>query len=175
MVVMGDCKNKEALVEQLMQTYALELKHIAFLYVNDLTESEDIVQEVFLSCYKRLDDFRQEASYKTWIIRMTINKCKDYKKRWNVRNLFYFAWVTPRESMPSAESLHLEEVGVEKIVSAIAKLPSKYKDVIILYYYEEMKMQEISDVLEVPASTVKSRVKRAKELLGERLGGDVDE
>jgi RNA polymerase sigma-70 factor (ECF subfamily) len=80
---------KDVLLHQLMLEYGSELKRIAYLYVNDQVECEDIIQEVFITCYQNLAKFRHEASYKTWLIRITINKCKDYRKRWNIKNLIY--------------------------------------------------------------------------------------
>lgn len=69
----------EILLTQLMREYATDLKRIAFLYVNDHSECEDIIQEVYISCFQNLANFRNESNYKTWLTRITINKCKDYR------------------------------------------------------------------------------------------------
>ena len=74
----------EEILQRLMVKYGSELKRIAYLYVNDQVECEDIIQEVFITCYQNLAKFRHKASYKTWLIRITINKCRDHRKDFRV-------------------------------------------------------------------------------------------
>ncbi|HEY4552070.1 MAG TPA: sigma-70 family RNA polymerase sigma factor, partial [Bacillaceae bacterium] len=81
--------SKDLLLRNLMNCYGDDLKRLAYLYVRDYGQCEDIIQEVFISCYKHLDSFRKESSYKTWLIRITINKCRDYQRRWSFRNMIY--------------------------------------------------------------------------------------
>jgi RNA polymerase sigma factor (sigma-70 family) len=94
--------NKDVLLHQLMLKYGSELKRIAYLYVNDHVECEDIIQEVFITCYQSLATFRHEASYKTWLIRITINKCKDHRKRWSIKNLIYKPEIKPLNTSQSS-------------------------------------------------------------------------
>nr|WP_255723510.1 sigma-70 family RNA polymerase sigma factor [Sporosarcina sp. ACRSL] len=152
-----------------MEDYATDLKRIAFLYVNDLFECEDIIQEVFISCYQNLSSFRHESSYKTWLIRITINKCKDYKKRWSVRNLFYKPIISPDFTEPSSEEQFINEQSSRSMIEQIAKLPTKYKEVLILYYYQQLTMTEISEILNVNMNTIKSRLLRGKKILQNKL------
>lgn len=161
--------DEHEVLESLMQQYGSELKRIAFLYVHDQAECEDIIQEVFISAYKNLSGFRHEASYKTWLTRMTINKCKDHHRLWSIRNLIYKPAV---KLMNRGESVEAELIGEEtarEVAAHIAALPGKYKEVLILYYYQELKMQEISEVLEINVNTVKSRLLRGKQALQEKL------
>ncbi len=161
--------DEHEVLEDLMQQYGSELKRIAFLYVQDQTECEDIIQEVFISAFKNLSGFRHEASYKTWLIRMTINKCKDYHRLWSIRNLIYKPAVKLLKKESSAEEELLGEEDAKEVVAKIAALPAKYKEVLILYYYQDMTMQEISDVLEIKLNTVKSRLLRGKQALQAKL------
>jgi len=161
--------NKDVLLDQLMQKYGSELKRIAFLYVNDRVECEDIIQEVFLTCYQNLSKFRHEASYKTWLIRITINKCKDHRKRWSIKNLMYKPEIYPLHTSLSSENMYIQQQHSNEIIEQIASLSRKYKEVLILYYYQEMNMREISDVLNISINTVKSRLLRGKEALQSKL------
>ncbi|TWT13175.1 RNA polymerase sigma factor [Planomicrobium sp. CPCC 101079] len=158
------------LLSKLMNEHGPELKRIAFLYINDITESEDIVQEVFISCYQHLASFRNEADYKTWLIRITINKCKDHRRLWGIRNLVYRPIHQLVKKNESAEATHLDQQFSSELIEQISKLSSKYKEVLILYYYLELTMQEISEVLEISINTVKSRLLRGKKSLKTRLG-----
>lgn len=165
--------DEHAVLEDLMQQYGSELKRIAFLYVQDQAECEDIIQEVFISAFKNLSGFRHEASYKTWLIRMTINKCKDYHRLWSIRNLIYKPAVKLLKGSSSAEEELIGEEDAKEVAAQIAALPGKYKEVLILYYYQEMTMQEIADVLEIKLNTVKSRLLRGKQALQAKLEGGV--
>jgi len=168
--------NKDVLLYQLMRKYGSELKRIAYLYVNDKVECEDIIQEVFISCYQNLDQFRNEASYKTWLIRITINKCKDYRKRWSIKNLIFKPGINPLNTSQSTEEEYIQQQNSDEIVEQIASLSGKYKEVLILYYYQEMNMKEISDVLNISVNTVKSRLLRGKDALKRKIerGGKLE-
>ena len=163
--------NRDILLSQLIQDYAADLKRIAYLYVNDMAECEDIIQEVFIACYQNLSNYRHEASYKTWLIRITINKCKDHRKRWSVKSLLYKSEVFPAETSDSAEEQYIQGLDSKEIIKHISKLSAKYKEVLILYYYQEMTMSEISEVLGIKLNTVKSRLLRGKEMLQLKLEG----
>ncbi|MEG0472017.1 MAG: sigma-70 family RNA polymerase sigma factor [Solibacillus sp.] len=159
----------DLILNQLMEDYATDLKRIAFLYVNDLFECEDIIQEVFISCYQKLPSFRHDSSYKTWLIRITINKCKDYKKRWSVKKLFYKPIISPNFTALSSEEQFINEQTSRNMIEQIAKLPTKYKEVLILYYYQQLTMTEISEILHVNINTIKSRLLRGKKMLQAKL------
>ncbi|GLC88039.1 sigma-70 family RNA polymerase sigma factor [Lysinibacillus piscis] len=159
----------DVLLNQLMVDYATDLKRIAFLYINDLSECEDIIQEVYISCYQKLSSFRHECSYKTWLIRITINKCKDYKKRWSIKKLIYTPIISSIFTAPSAEEQFIDKQTSQIMIEQIAKLPTKYKDVLILYYYQQLTMAEISEILDVNMNTIKSRLLRGKKILQNKL------
>ncbi|MDX1770187.1 MAG: sigma-70 family RNA polymerase sigma factor [Planococcaceae bacterium] len=159
-------EKNENLLTQLMREHGDELKRIAFLYVNDLSECEDIIQEVFITCYHQLSNFRGESSYKTWLIRITINKCKDYKKKWSVRNIIYRKEVSSNKPNSFENERNYES---EEIIKYISLLSNKYKEVVILYYYQEMSMKEISETLNISINTIKSRLLRAKKSLQSKL------
>ena len=159
----------DVLLNQLMQDYGNELKRIAYLYVNDRAECEDIIQEVFIACYQSLSTFRQDSSYKTWLIRITINKCKDHKRRWSIKNLIYKPAIYPIETNQSPEVNLMQRENTSEIVEQLASLSRKYKEVLILYYYQDMTMKEISEVLNISINTVKSRLLRGKKMLQSKL------
>ncbi|MGN7477018.1 sigma-70 family RNA polymerase sigma factor [Solibacillus silvestris] len=161
--------SSDVILNQLMDDYAADFKRIAFLYVNDLSECEDIIQEVFITCYQKLSSFRHECSYKTWLIRITINKCKDYKKRWSIKKLIYKPIISSVLTVPSAEEQVINAQASRSMIEQIAKLPTKYKEVLILYYYEELTMAEISEILSININTIKSRLLRGKKILQSKL------
>ncbi|EMR06460.1 RNA polymerase sigma factor CnrH [Bhargavaea cecembensis DSE10] len=157
------------LFDSLVRQHADELKRIAYIYVHDRAECEDIVQEVFISCYKNLGNFRQESEYKTWLIRITINKCKDHHRKWSFRNLVYKPVIGLFKTGPSAEEKLMGRHHSQEMIGRISALPAKYKEILILYYYQDMDVSEIAEVLELNVSTVKTRLQRGRESLKRSL------
>jgi RNA polymerase sigma-70 factor (ECF subfamily) len=163
---LGSCSN-EVLLEKLMDLYGDDLKRIAFLYVNDYFQCEDIVQEVFISAFNSFSSFRNEANYKTWLIRITINKCKDHQKRWSIRNMIYkpFTQLFMEDKSASVEEEFFQNVLSNDLLQALSKLSPKYKDILVLYYFQDMNIVEIAAILETKINTVKSRLARGREQL----------
>jgi RNA polymerase sigma factor (sigma-70 family) len=164
--------NKEELIIWLMEEYGQSLVRVAYTYVKQEQLAEDIVQEVFVKCYKNLHLFRQESSYKTWLYKITINQCKDVIKSWSFKNLILHNFVG-FQSKPSNEITPEEKILLyeeAKYVSEIVvSLPIKLREVIIFYYYEEIKIEQISDLLGINQNTVKSRLLRGKQQLRKRM------
>jgi RNA polymerase sigma-70 factor, ECF subfamily len=158
--------NEEKLVF-LMEKYGASLNKIAFTYLKDWGKAEDVVQDVFISCYKNLDNFREEAAYKTWLYRITVNKCIDQTRK---KRLFdYFSTNELRDlfikSHQSAESEVFIHSDNQELADAVMNLPIKYREVVVLYYYECLSIKEIAHITDLNAQTVKTRLKRAKEQL----------
>lgn len=157
-----------ALVEILMEAYGSDLKRLAYSYVKDWGKAEDIAQDVFFTCYKKIKTFKGRSALKTWLYRITVNRCKDVMKSWSFRNIHIG---TPK-SMDSMESgsLSPENEAVQQgenqqLADRVLALPLKYKEVIILHYYSELKTDEIADLLTQNAKTIRTRLHRARALL----------
>lgn len=168
-------EQRDLSLEDLMSLYGNDLKRMAYLFVNDHAQCEDIVQEVFLSCYRNMASFRHESNYKTWLIRITINKCKDYKKKWSFRNLVYKPLLEPlvKQNGTSTEEGYLQKERSNEMVNVLSGLSPKYKEVLILYYYQDMNVEEIVAVLGANPNTIRSRLSRGRALLkNEWKGGE---
>jgi RNA polymerase sigma factor (sigma-70 family) len=166
--------NKEDRLVWLMDKYGDDIARLAFSYTKQKQLSEDIAQEVFIKCYEKLDQFRNESTYKTWLYRIAINLCKDKLRSWPFRNIVVTEFFGKTKS--AGDSPELELVGKENkrvISEAILTLPVKYREVIIFYYYEEMSYKHIADLLHIRLQTVKSRLHRARILLKKELEGSV--
>jgi RNA polymerase sigma-70 factor, ECF subfamily len=160
-------QSKEEKLAFLMEQYGASLNKIAYTYLKDWGKAEDVVQEVFISCYKSLDNFREEASYKTWLYRITVNKCIDQTRK---KRLFDYFSVNELRNLiiktnQSAESEVFLQTDKHELANAVMKLPIKYREVVVLYYYECLSIKEVSHITELNAHTVKTRLKRAKEQL----------
>ncbi|WP_342574346.1 sigma-70 family RNA polymerase sigma factor [Solibacillus sp. FSL K6-1781] len=159
----------EQAFQESMQIHSDYLLRIAYLYVKDWQVAEDIVQDAFLSYYVKFEQFEERASLKTYLIRIVINKCKDYLKSWAYRkqqltNRFFQTKTDPQKALQQAERLDIAE--------AILKLPISLREVIIHYYYDELSVLEVAALLGISDNTVKTRMRRARQLLKESLAED---
>ncbi|WP_223589008.1 sigma-70 family RNA polymerase sigma factor [Neobacillus bataviensis] len=163
--------SKEEQLQQLMEEYGDMVMRLAYTYLKQREVAEDISQEVFISCYKNLETFQNNSTYKTWLYRITVNKCKDYFRSWSYKNIRYqdlFRSVF-KSGDKSVESNVVDKENQEMIFEQVLSLPIKFREVIILHYYEELSINEISILLEINSNTVKTRLHRGRHLLGSFL------
>lgn len=155
-----DFDSRQYHISRLIKKYEAELMRLSFLYLHDYHLAQDAVQDTFMKAYINYSGFRGDASERTWLTRIAINTCKNYAKRfWSRKVDFKDVW----SELPSDDNT---DDGIEEtVMEAVMKLQPKYREVILLYYYQEMKVKEISAVLEIPISTVTNRLARARERL----------
>ncbi|TKI60052.1 sigma-70 family RNA polymerase sigma factor [Lysinibacillus mangiferihumi] len=142
------------------------LLKLSYLYVKDWNTAEDIVQEVFIKYWVKSEQFQAQASLRTYLTRMAINRCKDYLKSWRYRTQTLTNIFT--DIIRNKNQLILQD---EKLIvaEAILSLPIKFREVIILYYYNELTIQKISNILNTSESTINYRLKKARERLKDLL------
>lgn len=162
-----DREEKDLILEKIMIAYGNELVRLAFSYVKDAEIAKDMVQNTFIKCYKNLESFRFDAQIKTWLYRITINECKDYLKSWNYKMVQVKSFIneTAKSILPSTEKTVINKYNNEEIKDTIFSLPKVYREVVYLYYYDSLNTEEIAKVLDIPANTVKTRLRRAKQRL----------
>ncbi|MBM7606602.1 RNA polymerase sigma-70 factor (ECF subfamily) [Metabacillus crassostreae] len=166
-----DKHERDKLLEQIMIDHGSELVRLAYTYVKDKETAKDMVQNAFVKCYENLDGFRHDAQLKTWLYRITINQCKDYLKSWHYKKVktLYSIQETAKSFFPSTEKTVVDDYEKQEIYEHISSLPDKYREVIYLYYYKSLKIEEISDITNIQINTVKTRLKRAKKKLKLKL------
>lgn len=157
----------EKVISELMSEYGDSILRMCYVYLKDYHLAEDVVQETFLQVYKNYDGFRQQSSVKTWITRIAVNLCKNQMRtRW---------FAVKREEEFPILSYAEDYDGVidrEQLITAIGNLKPKYREVILLFYYQEFSIKEIAELLGKKESTVKVRLKRAREQLKAELKED---
>lgn len=166
-----DTEDKDVMIDEMMNRYGQEVLQLVFSYVNNRSIAEDLTQDIFVKCYKGLHTYRGKSKLRTWLWRIAINHCKDFLKSWYNKNVV----ITEDEPLNNTTKKEMVEQTViqreadDQLISTIMLLPIKYREVIYLYYYEELPIKEIAVLTEVGDNTVKTRLRRAKELLKERL------
>lgn len=151
-------------VNQAIELYADMIRRICFLHLKNHADTEDVLQEVFLKYVLHSVAFKSREHEKAWLIRVTLNLCKDLKK-----SLFRHNTIPLDVLSEEAASVMPEQL---EVLEAVLSLPSKYKNVIYLHYFEGYTAREISMMLHKKENTVYSLLSRGRKLLKQKLRGD---
>ncbi len=142
--------------ELLVKRWNKKLLAFVFRYVNDFESSKDIVQDSWTAIYKGVSSLKEPSKFKTWAFRITYNKIMDYLN----------SLKRQREVLEHANDENEEEpeefFNLQKLLET---LPSVQKTILTLFYLEEQSVKQISDILQMPQGTVKSRIFYAREKL----------
>lgn len=152
-------------VNRAVEQYADTVRRICLVHLKNYADTEDIFQTVFVKYLLHTAPFASPEHKRAWIIRVTINACKDL-----LRSVF------------RRRTLSLEEVAEQPapadehraVLQAVQALPAAYRDVVYLHYYEGYTAPEIAGILGKNVNTVYTRLTRARGLLRRTLGGDDD-
>ena len=136
---------------------------LALSRVKSKEEAEDIFQEVFIKVYEKMPEFVSKEHEKYWIIRVTINLSK---------NFLTTAW--HRKVTSLEQEIVFEELEEKDVYFEVLRLPLKYRTILQLFYYENLKIEEIAEALKISQNTVKTRLRRAREKLKINLEGGFD-
>ena len=161
---------KDACLTKAMTQYGDYLVRVCYTYVQNWAVAEDLVQDTFVKYYEKMDQFREEASVKTYLYRIAINHCHNYLSSWRYKQIQvidYWNKLMGNEVNPVAQLLTNESDTM--LVAAIEKLPTKYKDVLLLFHFAELSLNEVAETLKMKENTVKTRLRRARQLIGMTL------
>ena len=152
---------------QIVSEYQTQLRRLCCVLLKDVHLAEDAVQETFLKAYRSMSQFRNESCERTWLTRIAVNTCRDMlKSRW-FRHIDRSVKI---EDLPEPEtSADPEDTG---LYETVLRLPAKQREVVLLYFYQNMTMQEVSDILQISVSNVSRRLESARKALRKQLEED---
>ncbi len=163
---------------EIVEIYKDKVFQLCFRMLGNRHEAEDIAQEAFLRAYVNIQSFNIDLKFSTWLYRIATNLCIDRirKKKPDyfldaevagTDGLTMYSQIAADTRLPEedVESLELQET----IQNEISKLPEKYRSVIVLKYIEELSLNEISEIMDLPLGTVKTRIHRGREALRKQL------
>lgn len=153
--------------EALLDLYGDRVLKICYLILKDLPAAEDAVQEIFIQIYKSIKKFKGNSSLYTWIYKIAVNKCRDLLKDKGEYYLNDEDINLLSESNVEYEAI--ESMSRKWIRDAVFTLKPAYREVITLFYFEELSIKEICDVLNEGEGTVKSKLHRARNILKKLL------
>ncbi len=153
---------REMRLEQWIRAYGTAVLRTCFVSLGDVRDAEDAMQETFLKAWRAMDKYEQRngASEKTWLMHIALNVCRDMRRsRW-------FRHIDMRRAL---DELPQGVTGVlpedQTLLLDIMQLPDKYKQPILLYYYQDMTLEETAQALGLSKSTVHNHLRKAEQLL----------
>lgn len=158
-------ESEEARFTALVRAHQGQLLRMCCVWLRDPQLAEDAVQETFLKAWEALPRFRGTCSDRTWLTRIAVNTCRDIRRSGWRRHVD--RRVTPEE-LPLAAEIPESEDG--RLFRAVWALPDCLREVVLLYYYQDMNLTEVASALSVSASTVSRRLRAAAEELRRRMG-----
>lgn len=162
-VIFEEQSDSRASLARLMEQYGSSLLRMAALYLRDADLAQDAVQETFIKAYRHMKDFRGDCSEKTWLTGICMRTCQDFLKT---------AWFRHQSRI---DPDLLPETPVEfvfpdnTVLTEVMRLPAKYREVVLLRYYQGLKVKETAHALHLSDDKVKARLKKANRILRDRL------
>ena len=151
-------------LERLMEQYGSSLLRMCALYLKDADLAQDAVQETFIRAYRHIEDYRGESSERTWLTAIAINVSRDMLRT---------AWFRHQSRSTDIDTLPEKPTDFEfpdnTVLTEVMHLPAKYREVVLLRYYEGLKLKEVASALGLSDGRVRSRLNKANELLRDRL------
>ncbi len=160
-------RTPEEELNRLVPEYQTALLRLCYTYLRDRTAAEDAVQETFLKAYRNIGRFRGDAGEKTWLMKIAVNVCRDLRRSAWFRHVN--RTVTP-DVLPEPSAEASERDG--EISAEVMRLPVKMKEVVLLYYYQDMTAAETAKALGVTQQAVSGRLRRARARLRNVLEGE---
>ena len=151
-------------VNRAVEQYADMIRRICMLHLKNYEDTQDIFQNVFLKYALSSVVFESDEHEKAWLIRVTTNACRDFLRDFFRKN------TVSLEELPEFEKE--EKTDNREVLEAVLSLPSKYRNVVYLHYYEGYTAGEISEILRKNVNTVYTYLTRARKLLAEKLKRD---
>ncbi len=163
---------------EIVELFQDKLYRVCYRMLGNKHEAEDIAQEAFVRAFVNIHTFDTNRKFSTWLYRIGTNLCIDRirKKKpdfsldadvTGTDGLTMYSQVASTDDLPEEEVLKMEMQ--DRVQYEISRLPDKYRAVIVLKYLEDLPLQEISDILDMPLGTVKTRVHRGREALRKQL------
>jgi len=158
----------------LMQRYKDSIYFMSLKMVNNREDAMDITVETFAKAFEKLDKYQPDYAFSTWLFRVATNNCIDFLRKKKLNTVSINNMMDDEDDRPlqiKSDTLNPEETSIKKqqsndIKLLIESLPTRYRNLLTLRYFDELSYEEIAQQLDLPLGTVKAQLFRAKYLLG---------
>jgi RNA polymerase sigma-70 factor (ECF subfamily) len=160
-----------AAFEALVRRHEGKVYAVCLRILGDADEAADAAQDTFLTVLRKLDQFRGDAAFTTWLHRIAVNACYDVLRAKRRRPVLHLASDDPRPEPGPPQPDHADDVaGSRDAAAALTRIPEEFRVALVLADVEDLPYEEIARVLDVPVGTVKSRVHRGRVALARAMG-----
>ena len=159
----GSQSDNRSKLDRLMEQYGSSLLRMSAIYLKDADLAQDAVQETFIKAYRHMNDYRGDSSEKTWLTTICVNTCRD------ILRTAWFRHISRMDLDTLPEKPAEFEFPDNTVLTEVMRLPAKYREVILLRYYEGMKLKEVSSALGLSDGKLRTRLNKANEILRDRL------
>ena len=164
--VLQSRKGDPAAFESLIRTHQRMIHALTFRMTGSLADAEDLAQEAFIRAYQQLDSYQGTAKFSTWLYRIAVNACLNWRQRENRREQVYARWAESNNALgPGPESTVGEDAPDREVQVALMKLPAKQRAAIVLAVYDGHNHAEAAKILGCSETTVSWRVFAARRKL----------
>ena len=154
---------------QLSFRWHLPIQRLCYRMVGSWQDAEDLTQEVFTKLFFYRHRYRQKARFSSYVWRIAINQCNDFLRSRGSKKTNHDYSIDEQTSNSSLLQSMVDSEAQQKVRVAVGELPAIYRTVLVLKHYEQLKIRQIADVLEIPIGTVASRLAKALDLLREHF------
>lgn len=148
-----------------MNLYGDYLLRTTILLVKDEQLAEEIVQDTFITAYKKMNQLKEPEKLKSWLTTITLNNCRTHFRTWSWKNIFPSEkadYLQATQASPSAEQQFMNKIENGNIKQILEQLPYIYRETLTLYYFSELKISEIASLTKTSESAIKSRLQRGR-------------
>jgi RNA polymerase sigma-70 factor (ECF subfamily) len=166
------CRLDLASFAGVVERYSADVAQLANRMLGWPGDVDDVVQEVFLAAYLNLKGFRGQCLVRTWLFTITINKCRSHQRR---QRLHLKALFRMAEQPLVQAGVGQDDEVLQKVRLALDRLPSRYREPVVLWYLQELQAEQICTVLGINRNTLHVRLTRARQRLRDLLSDIEDE
>jgi RNA polymerase sigma factor (sigma-70 family) len=167
-VIKGDAYGYRRFVKQ----YERLVFYVVSKLINNDDDVQDLAQDIFIKVFKNLPKFKAESKLSTWIGQIAYREAVNYLRKRNRYNDYSIDEFTANQLTEKSQNPEEKSISNDRgamVRAAVAKLPERYRHVVVLYHLDEYSYQEISEITEMPEGTVKSYIFRGRKMLKEYL------
>ena len=154
--------------ESIVHRWHRPLINLAYRFCRDRGRAEEMAQEAFLRAYRSLRQWRKEAAFSTWLFALATNVYRSELRRIPAKAIS----IDEAREVQDTRAAHASFEGEDRnraVRELVLTLPTKYRDVVVLFYFHEMNISSVANILALPEGTIKARLSRAREMLHSKL------
>lgn len=165
---------EEPAFDEIVRRHQGRVSQLVHRLLNCPADVEDVVQDVFVAVLSKLHQYRGDSRFSTWLTRIAVNQCRSHHRRRSIRRRGFVRLFEKFRTADVVENQRWSSDSHDTVREAVGNLPAKYREPIVLRYFEQMALPEIADVLNLTRGAVEVRLTRGRQRLKTILGPEFD-